>query len=660
MAKSARSLRDTEDDGNRHTGIAGGPPFSDQGSEPDREVALRLAMLRHWHGDHLSAEHWDEVSRQVRTEVVEVSGTLAEVPLDHTDEPRPLFTPHRSDGYPAPAADGAVGAAPGPTGLPLESARSLRDTEGDENRDTGIACGSPFSDQGAANRPLASKAGPPAEVVFRPLRELGELVRTRQVSPVDLTETFLDRLRAIGPRYNAVVTLTPELARAQARRAERELAAGHWRGPLHGIPYGIKDLFATAGIPTSWGAAPFRCQVFDYDATVVRRLRQAGAVLIAKLAMVELAGGLGYRQPDASFTGPGVNPWGGTTWSGGSSSGSGAAVAAGLVPFAIGTETNGSIISPAANCGLAGLRPSYGRVSRHGGMPLAWSLDKPGPLALTADDCGLVLDAIAGFDADDHSTTPRVFSHDSASHVTGEYAGAGRGDSAASGQRRRFRLALPEGATDDAEPAVRENFSAALAVLGEVADIEPVALPDYPYAAVISTILLSESASIFAELARSGRTAGMTAPEDRYGIYARGATLAADYLRAQRIRALLARDLDRLLAPYDALVTPSRPTVAAPLGATLREPASRNAGTANGPAGSGARHEQRPRCPISAAGNLAGLPAISVPSGFTDDGLPTGIQFVGRAYEEPAILAVATAYQALTAWHRRHPATLLP
>ena len=240
-------------------------------------------------------------------------------------------------------------------------------------------------------------------------------MRTRQVSPVDLTETFLDRLAAIGPRYNAVVTLTPELARAQARRAERELAAGHWRGPLHGIPYGIKDLFATAGIPTSWGAAPFRTQVFDYDATVVRRLRQAGAVLAAKLAMVELAGGLGYRQPDASFTGPGINPWGGTTWSGGSSSGSGSAVAAGLVPFAIGTETNGSIISPAANCGVAGLRPSYGRVSRHGGMPLAWSLDKPGPLALTADDCGLVLSAIAGFDADDPTTTPRVFSYDPAS-----------------------------------------------------------------------------------------------------------------------------------------------------------------------------------------------------------------------------------------------------
>ncbi len=587
-----------------------------EGSEPDREAALRLAMLRHWYGDQLSAEQWDEVSRQLRTEVVEGSRTLAEVPLEHTDEPLPLFAPHRGDERPATAA---YGGAPGPTRPPPES---------------------------VAHRQAASGVGPPTEVIFCPLRELGELVRTRQVSPVDLTETFLERLAAIGPRYHAVVTLTPELARAQARRAERELAAGHWRGPLHGIPYGIKDLFATAGIPTSWGAAPFRAQVFDYDATVVRRLRQAGAVLAAKLAMVELAGGLGYRQPDASFTGPGINPWGGTTWSGGSSSGSGSAVAAGLVPFAIGTETNGSIISPAANCGVAGLRPSYGRVSRHGGMPLAWSLDKPGPLALTADDCGLVLDAIAGFDPDDPTTTTRVFSYDAASDATGEHADAGPGDRAASGQRRRFRLALPEGATDDAEPAVREHFAAALNALGEIADIEPVTLPDYPYAEVISAILLSESASIFAELARSGESAEMTAPEDRYGIYARGATLAADYLRAQRIRTRLARDLDRLLAPYDALVTPSRPTVATALDATW--------------ARGGKRSERRPRCPISAAGNLAGLPAISVPSGFTDGGLPTGIQFVGRAYEEHPILTVANAYQALTTWHHRHPTDLLP
>ena len=401
-----------------------------------------------------------------------------------------------------------------------------------------------------------------------------------------LAETFLERLRTLGPRYHAVVTLTPDLALAQARRAERELAAGHWRGPLHGIPYGIKDLFATAGIPTSWGAAPFRHQVFDYDATVVRRLEHAGAVLAAKLAMVELAGGLGYRQPNASFTGPGINPWGGETWSGGSSSGSGSAVAAGLVPFAIGTETNGSIISPAANCGIAGLRPSYGRVSRRGGMPLAWSLDKPGPMALTADDCGLVLEAIAGFDADDPTTTRRTFS----------YAPAAPG--------RRFRLALPEGATDDADPAVRDNFAAALEALGEIADIEPVTLPDYPYQAVISAIMMSESASIFAEFARSGKSAQMTAPEDRYGIHARGATLAADYLRAQRIRRLLARDLDRLLGALrrtggavatHRCVRPRRVLVP-PRSAA----AARRSGAPPTPGPRPARHRQQETCALSA------------------------------------------------------------
>ena len=485
---------------------------------------------------------------------------------------------------------------------------------------------------------MTSNPEAPPQVIFRPLRQLAELVRTRQVSPVALAETFLDRLRTLGPRYNAVVTLTPDLALAQARRAERELAAGRWRGPLHGIPYGIKDLFATAGIPTSWGAAPFRHQVFDYDATVVRRLERAGAVLAAKLAMVELAGGLGYRQPHASFTGPGINPWGGETWSGGSSSGSGSAVAAGLVPFAIGTETNGSIISPAANCGIAGLRPTYGRVSRHGAMPLAWSLDKPGPMALGADDCGLVLEAIAGFDDADPSTTHRGFTH------------------APAAPGRRFRLALPAGATDDADPAVRDNFAAALEALEEIADVEPVTLPDYPYQAVISAIMMSESASIFAEFAHSGKSAQMTAPEDRHGIYARGATLAVDYLRAQRIRRLLARDLDRLLARYDALVAPSRPAVAS----ALDESWSRHGQQPpRAEAERGQRSKSRARCPLSAAGNCAGLPAISVPSGFSETGLPTGIQFVGRAYEEPVILTVATAYQKLTSWHQHHPADLL-
>ncbi len=204
-----------------------------------------------------------------------------------------------------------------------------------------------------------------ANPIFLSLRSLGELIQTRQVSPVELTQIFLRRLEQMGPTYNAVVTLTRDLAMQQARQAEREIASGKYRGPLHGIPYGAKDLLATAGgIPTTWGAACFRDRCFDYDATVIRKLRDSGAVLAAKLAMVEMAGGMGYRQPNASFTGPGVNPWDKNRWSGGSSSGSGSAVCAGLVPFAIGTETWGSILGPANHCGVTGLRPTYGRVSR--------------------------------------------------------------------------------------------------------------------------------------------------------------------------------------------------------------------------------------------------------------------------------------------------------
>ncbi len=251
-----------------------------------------------------------------------------------------------------------------------------------------------------------------SDLAFRPVRELSELVRTRQVSSVQLAETFLDRLETVGPRFNATVTVTRELALEQARRADDELDRGEYRGPLHGIPYGAKDLLATKGIPTTWGAAPLRNQVFDYDATVIRKLRDAGAVLAAKMAMVEMAGGMGYESFDASFSGPGLNPWDTTRWAGGSSSGSGAAVAAGLVPFAIGSETWGSILVPGSFCGLAGLRPTYGRVSRHGAMALSWSMDKLGPLCLTADDCGLVLDAIAGPDPLDATTTNRHYRYD--------------------------------------------------------------------------------------------------------------------------------------------------------------------------------------------------------------------------------------------------------
>ncbi|MFA5027618.1 MAG: amidase [Candidatus Methylomirabilota bacterium] len=460
-----------------------------------------------------------------------------------------------------------------------------------------------------------------AHPVFLPLRALGELLHSRQVSPVELTTTFLDRLEALGPRYNAVVTLTRDLALAQAREAEADILAGRYAGPLHGIPYGAKDLLATAGgIPTTWGAAPFRDRCFDADAAVIRRLRAAGAILAAKLAMVELAGGMGYRQPDASLTGPGITPWDPTRWSGGSSSGSASAVCAGLVPFAIGSETWGSILGPANHCGVAGLRPTFGRVSRQGAMVLSWSLDKIGPLCLTADDCGLVLEAIAGPDAADPSTTDRPFRYQP------EPPG------------RRLRLGVITGVLEGTEAETRRNFETAVRTLAEAATVEEIAIPPLPYEEITRTILFGEMGSAFEDLIESGQIAGLTAPEDRYTPYSRMAVLAKDYIRALRLRGVVAAQMEEAMRGFDALLGPSRPFPSTKLGEEFPS-AIRGVG----------------KDLMGAIGNLVGLPAISVPDGFTEQGVPTGMQFMGRPYEENAVIAAASLYQTLTDWHLRRP-----
>jgi aspartyl-tRNA(Asn)/glutamyl-tRNA(Gln) amidotransferase subunit A len=254
------------------------------------------------------------------------------------------------------------------------------------------------------------------EILFLPMTELARRIRGKQLSPVALAESYLDRSREIGPRLNAYATLTPELALKQARAAEKEISAGKYRGPLHGIPYVAKDLLAVKGYPTNWGARPYQGQSFDYDATVVRKLESAGAVLIGKAAMIELAGGMGYRYASASATGPAKNPWNPDYWTCGSSSGSAAATGAGLAAFAIGTETWGSIICPSGFCGLSGLRPTYGRVSRYGAMALSYSMDKIGPIARSAEDCDLVLKAISGHDPQDLGSLPEA---------SAKYPGAG-------------------------------------------------------------------------------------------------------------------------------------------------------------------------------------------------------------------------------------------
>jgi aspartyl-tRNA(Asn)/glutamyl-tRNA(Gln) amidotransferase subunit A len=459
------------------------------------------------------------------------------------------------------------------------------------------------------------------EYAFTSIRDLGQMLRSGAATPTALAEYFIDRLETIGRRLNAVVTITRERALREARLAEAELAAGVDRGPLHGIPYGAKDLLNTAAIPTTWGAEPLRDQVFPDDAAVVVRLRNAGAVLIGKLAMVELAGGMDYNQPNASLTGPGITPWNLQAWSGGSSSGSGSAVSAGCVPFAIGSETWGSIITPSSYCGITGLRPTYGRVSRNGAMALCWSLDKLGPMARSADDCGLVLNAIAGFDPNDPSSLAAPFHYDPSRL-----------------RNRGFRSGVLREGLDLMQPEVRDNFEQSLRVLEQVGEIEDVTLPDYPYSETATVILRSEAAAAMEELMERGDLAKLTAPEDRTNGYAGSFIPAVDYLRAMRIRRRLAADLDALLSNFDYVAAPSTGVVASPLTMSFDEYA--------GPAR---------RLSLGAAANLAGLPGISVPNGFGQRGLPTGLQFVGRAGGENAVLAVARAYQDRTDWHRRIP-----
>ena len=452
----------------------------------------------------------------------------------------------------------------------------------------------------------------PDSSAFATVAELGRRLWLREFTSVELTRFFLDRLERLGPKLNAVVTVTRERALAESQQADNELCTGRYRGPLHGIPYGAKDLLATKGIPTTWGAAPFKEQMFDEDAAVITKLREAGAVLAAKLAMVEIAGGLGYRQANATFTGPGLNPWNLKRWAGGSSSGSGAAVAAGLVPFAIGTETWGSIMTPAGNCGVTGLRPTYDLISRKGAMALTWTMDKLGPLARTAQDCGLILNAVQESSAHSRAAAP------------------------ANGP---FRIGVLSDAVTKVQPEVKANFEASLKVLERFATLSECKLPDLPYGSVNSLIISCEMAATFEDLAKNGKVWEMTADEDRWGLYSALTIPAKDYINAQRIRAIMQREVDTALTPFDAVVSPTLPSVAYPIDRPWDEYRKGLSGSQ-----------------IGGAGNAAGIPALSIPNGFGEEGLPTGLQLVGRAFSESRLFAIAQSYQQQTDWHCRHPA----
>ena len=462
----------------------------------------------------------------------------------------------------------------------------------------------------------------PEQIAFLPVTALAALIESKRLTSTELTKIYLDRLKKHGDTLKCVVTLTEALAMQQAAAADAEIKAGKYRGPLHGIPWGAKDLLATKGIKTTWGATPYKDQVIDLDATVVERLREAGAVLVAKLSMGALA------QGGVWFGGSTHNPWNVERSSSGSSAGPGAATAAGLVGFAIGTETLGSIISPSVTNGVTGLRPTYGRVSRHGAMALSWTMDKIGPMCRSVEDCVLVLNAIYGSDGKDDTVTDAPFEWNGSTTPAG--AGAGMAGPLAS-LRVGYIQKEFEGAPNNPSPteAQRQTFIARNAMYAEALDVfrkagarlEPMAMPDFPNQA-IGFVLSAEAAAAFDDLTRNreqlasltGQSAGDWPNTFRSSRF----IPAVEYIRAMRARRLLMQEMDKLMSQYDVFLSP------APGSSSLQ------------------------------VTNLTGHPAIALKSGFIDN-MPQAIMVTGRLYDEATVCRVALAYEQATDWHKRHP-----
>lgn len=478
------------------------------------------------------------------------------------------------------------------------------------------------------------------DVLYLPIRELAAQIRSHRISPVELTQSYLERSKRLASKFNAYVTLTEDLALQQARAAEKEISAGRYRGLLHGIPYAAKDLLAVKGYKTTWGAKPYADQTFDYDATVIERLNRAGAILIGKAAMIELAGGLGYSGPDASLTGPCKNPWNTDYWTCGSSSGSGAIAAAGLANFALGSDTRGSIICPSTLCGISGMRPSFGRVSRFGVMAIAWSMDKIGPMARTADCCGIVLSAIAGHDPQDHDS---LLSSLSAFNYRPEQQPA-----------RPLRVARLTNVFPDANSVLHSAVDDALNLLekngAQVSDAE---LPEGPYEEAAELVILIEAASAFSELIQSGRCSQLEDPLGQINGYASLEFSAADLLQVQRVRVSLQQKIDALFDRFDVIAAPGEDTVSIPLKRAARTaaPSTPEPAPKNPPPRPRRGNSMQP----DAISSLCGLPAVTVPCQFTKDGFPIGIQFMSRALNDHLPIAAARLFQSHTDWHTRHP-----
>ena len=436
------------------------------------------------------------------------------------------------------------------------------------------------------------------ELAFYSVTELAALIKSRQITSEKLTQFYLERLKRIGPQLECVVTLTEELALTQARRADREIATGKYRGPLHGIPYGAKDLLAVKGVPTTWGAAPYTNQVFDFDATVIQRLEAAGAVLVAKTTLGELAMG------ETWYGGRTRNPWNLKQGSSGSSAGSAAGVSAGLFPFAIGSETYGSIVSPCDRCSVTGLRPSYGRVSRTGAMALSWSMDKLGPIGRTVEDCALVLNVIMGPDGLDQTLYDAPFNYNYNTRLN------------------QLRIGYLKTDFENQKGERKVHDEAALTKLRELgANLISVELPKYPLGD-ISFLLSTEGAAAFDELTLNGQDDWLkqqSAGSWPNTFRKKRLVPAVEYIRAQRIRQLLIQDTAKVFEKVDVIVAPSQS------GSSLL------------------------------LGNLTGNPCVVVPNGFSTNGTPTSICFIGKFFGEAEILAVAKKYQDATTFHRKHP-----
>ena len=458
------------------------------------------------------------------------------------------------------------------------------------------------------------------DVACWPLRHLAELIRTKQVASVELTRMYLARLHRHQAVLNNVVTFLDDHGLAEAAQADREIAAGRYKGPLHGIPWGCKDIITVKGFKTTWGSPAFVDQQFDYDASIVEMLREAGAVLIAKLATGELAGG------DNWFGGQTKSPWDPTQGSSGSSAGPASATAGGGVAFAIGSETSGSILSPAARCGVVGLRPTFGRVSRHGAMALSWTQDRLGPFGRYAEDCALVMQAIAKPDGRDMSVSDLPFNWNAGLDV------------------RTLKVGILQASFDElTEPAAKANAAATLDTLKAlgVKEFAPVGVPDV---ALEMSGIGVESAAFFDEHARAGRMAkvsrGRARPAGRL-------TSAVDFLQSQRARMMMMEALAKATAHVDVYVVASN---SIGRGGPGGPPAPRAPGTPRPP-----RQPQLPGQRHFQMANLACYPAVNVPNGFAEGGTPTAIVFYAQPYREHQLLALAKAYQDEARWHDRAP-----